>query len=291
MCYAVPIMPSVAEMREYLDNDMPADAFRGEAVTQPPQSFAEFITQNKENIQLQNPYWYRHNQKVVNKMAFNKTEVIGNVNLSQKEMNTIASNIRDIAQKCDLFNKALNIQFDKFDNTTMMTWHDNTLTITTAKHRLNDDTVFCPVEHLQSAFLKLHNKQPLSFYEEYSIECLFHENVHSKATRKYMIRQGSLDEKIAETCTQLYAREKYVKILRSFGVEPSHFINIKYNGLGYQRECNALRKYFEKDGFMQIGELLNVANETESGYKKMIRKLINLGISRQQAKLSLVELL
>ena len=83
MCYAVPILPSVAEMREYLDNDMPADAFRGEAVTQPPQSFADFVTQNKENIQLQNPYWYRHNKGFV-ESALNAPELSI---LSEAELN------------------------------------------------------------------------------------------------------------------------------------------------------------------------------------------------------------
>jgi hypothetical protein len=98
-------------------------------------------------------------------------------------------------------------------------------------------------------------------------------------------------KKIVETCTQLYARGKYSKILSKYGVQAKNFETIKYRGLGYTEACNNLRKFFEKDGIMQIGELLNVANETESGYKKMIRKLINLGLSRQQAKLSLVELL
>ena len=95
MCYAVPVMPSAAEMREYLDNDMPADTFRGEAFTQPPQSFADFVSQNKENIQLQNPYWYRHNRDFTkgvisnsaqaNLMAIQSSDIVGYAALSSKE--------------------------------------------------------------------------------------------------------------------------------------------------------------------------------------------------------------
>ncbi|MBR6251571.1 MAG: hypothetical protein IKR17_10330 [Bacteroidales bacterium] len=301
MCYAVPIMPSVAEMREYLDNDMPADAFRGEAVTQPPQSFAEFVTQNKENIQLQNPYWYRHNKDFTesvisnsaqaNLMAIQSSDIVGYAELSAKEQNLLSSDIRDAARRCELFNKSFNIDYYPFDSGVLMEWRDNSLTISTARIKLEDGSIFCPAEKLQSAFAKLYKKQVLTFHEEYALECLFHENVHSKAIRKTKVVQGTVDEKIAETCTQLYARDRYVKILSKYGVSAKNFELIKYRGLGYRRECDALRRYFEKEGQLQVGELINIANETERGHNVMIKKIMSSGLSKTEAKRMLRELL
>lgn len=172
-----------------------------------------------------------------------------------------------------------------------MEWNNGKLIISTTRIRLKDGSIFCPAENLQTAFAKLQQKQPLTFHEEYTIECLFHENVHSKAIRKINIIKGSIDEKILETCTQLYARNKYVKILKKYGVEAKNYNMIKYNGLGYKHSCNVIRKYFEKDGELQVGELLNIANETESGYNKMIKKLIKSGLSKTDAKKELIKLL
>jgi len=179
----------------------------------------------------------------------------------------------------------------KCANTSTMKWRDNSLTISTARIKLEDGSIFCPAEKLQSAFAKLYKKQVLTFHEEYAIECLFHENVHSKATRKIKILQGSLDEKIAETCTQLYARDRYVKILNNYGVEAVNFETIKYNGLGYKERCDALRKYFEKNGVLQVGELINIANESNYGLNVMLNKIMNSGVSKYEAKKMLYNLL
>ncbi|MCR5696711.1 MAG: hypothetical protein K6G73_07040 [Marinilabiliaceae bacterium] len=280
---------------------MPADAFRGEAVTQPPQSFAGFVSQNKENIQLQNPYWYRHNRNFTesvisnsaqaNLMAIQSSDIVGYAELSAKEQNLLSSDIRDAARRCELFNKSFNIDYYPFDSGVLMEWRDNSLIISTARIKLEDGSIFCPAEKLQSAFAKLYKKQVLTFHEEYAIECLFHENVHSKAIRKTKVVQGSVDEKIAETCTQLYARDRYVKILSKYGVSAKNFELIKYRGLGYRRECDALRRYFEKEGQLQVGELINIANETESGHNVMIKKIMSSGLSKTEAKRMLRELL
>ena len=153
----------------------------------------------------------------------------------------------------------------------------------TTPHRLEDGTVFCPAEKLQSAIAKLKSGQELDFYEEYSIENLFHESVHARATRKTIIRAGSMDEKVMETCTQLYARDRYVKIMKAYGVKPVNFDKIMTDGLGYNFECRKLRRFFLKDGELQVGELINIANETESGTRIMVKKLMRMGIKEEDA--------
>ena len=57
------------------------------------------------------------------------------------------------------------------------------------------------------------------------------------------------------------------------GKTAEHFTEIKYNGLGYRDICDVLRPFFEKEGKIQIGELINIANGTEDGKKIMLRKI------------------
>lgn len=125
--------------------------------------------------------------------------------------------------------------------------------------------MYCPASELRSAIRKLRNGNPLTFNEEYTIECLFHENVHSKAYGVLRHEAGSLNEIIQEVCTQLYAREKYTAILDAYGVESANHELIRYGGYGYRRQCDILRGIFTKDGVLQLGELKGIANQNVEG--------------------------
>jgi len=72
--------------------------------------------------------------------------------------------------------------------------------------------------------------------------------------------------------------------LEAYGVKPVNFERIKTDGLGYNLECSKLRGFFTKDHELQIGELINIANETESGTRIMIKKLTSMGIKRKDAE-------
>lgn len=61
--------------------------------------------------------------------------------------------------------------------------------------------------------------------------------------------------------------------MEAYGVKPVNFERIKTDGLGYNLECSKLRGFFTKDHELQIGELINIANETESGTRIMIKNL------------------
>lgn len=160
-----------------------------------------------------------------------------------------------------------------------MSFADNTLHISCGKYKMDNGTIFCPANDLHNALNKLKGikKGKLTFNEEYAIEALFHESVHSKIkvpTTNY------LQTSILEVCTQLYARNNYFRILLLYNREPLHFNAIQTNGYGYKEGCNLLRQYFTKDNQLQVGELINVANGTEDGVKKLLKKFKEFNVPK-----------
>ena len=123
------------------------------------------------------------------------------------------------------------------------------------------------------------------------IEVMYHENVHSKSKNISLLKEGTKEYIMMETCTQLYAREKYASILKKYGKTPEHYLEIKYNGLGYRDLCDALRPFFEKEGKMQIGELINIANLENDGYSILMNKLIKLGMTKEESEDYLISLI
>ena len=262
-------------------------------VTEYPEGFRKWVSDNSEYIarkkaEGKEPYFIRDNTEAVNeifekkvrssRMAMRDYSVVGAFEMTEKEKNQLASNIKEVARKCDLFKKGFRIEFKDFGDGSIMTWSDKgTLSISTTIQRINKDMEICAAKDLRNAIRKLSNKEPMSFVDDYMIETLYHENVHSGGTGNY--KKGSLNQILEETCTQIYAREKYVNILKRFDKKPEHFTEIKYNGLGYRNQCDAIRPFFEKGGEIQVGELINIANGSESGQKILTKKLKEKGIS------------
>lgn len=162
-----------------------------------------------------------------------------------------------------------------------MSFADNTLHISCGKYKMDNGTIFCPANDLHNALNKLKGikKGKLTFNEENAIEALFHESVHSKIKKQ---PTNVLESQILEICTQLYARNNYVRILRFYNKEPLNFNAIQINGYGYKDGCNLLRKFFTKDNQLQVGELVNIANGTEDGVKKLLNKFKELNMSKQE---------
>ena len=174
---------------------------------------------------------------------------------------------------------------DALEGGTLMSFDEKTLSISSKEFEIEIDGEvmrFSPARELSSAFEKLTAEKQLSFMEEYSVESLYHEHLH--AQNKTTVQKGSIDEVISEASTQLYAREKYVKILSHYGVEPVNHENIKKNGLGYQTSCNLIRDLFTKDGVMQVGELINIVNGSQSGQRIVENKLKNRGYSEMEIR-------
>ncbi len=216
---------------------------------------------------------------------------VGVSSITTKQQNQLTSRIREIAKKSDMFeNLGEVIYSDSLEDGILMGWKNGNLYISKTILEMEDGSTFCPADELYSAFTKLRNKETLTFSEEYAIEGLFHEGVHSKAKKTYGVIAGTVDEYILETCTQLYARDRYVKILKQYGVEAINFKKIQVNGYGYRDAVNLLRPYFTKDGALQVGELINIANETSNGLKAIKKKLQAAGMSQEEIKLFFQEL-
>lgn len=245
-----------------------------------PDRFKEWVGKNEERIAKAEergtlPYFLRDNESAwkgevsANKMALTKIDIIGSTKLGESEMNEISESIRRVSRKIGLFDDSTAIDYTDTANGTLMEWHDGRLSISTTRFKLSDGTVFCPANDLNSAFHKLKDGKTLTFNEEYSIECLFHESVHAQASQRIIAPVGSLGDIIFESCTQLYARERYTQILDLFNVEAINAERIRYDGLGYQKECNLIRGVFTKDGIIQIGELKGIANRNEDAVKML----------------------
>ena len=62
-------------------------------------------------------------------------------------------------------------------------------------------------------------------------------------------------------------------------------------GLGYNSECSKLRGFFVKNGELQAGELINIANETESGTRIMMKKLMGMGLIEEDSENLLLKII
>ncbi len=310
-CIATTIFKTEEEMaaddEAILNGEQPSDPAESDnAVKELPDNFNKWVEDNEERIARAKslPYFIRDNVEVMMReaekvipidirgqnMALSMVDVLGNATLSREEDSLIKNEIASLIQKIDLFRKGCPVSVNALPKGTLMEWADGTLSISTVRYKLSDGREYCPATCLLNAFRKLESRQTLDFLEEYSIEGLFHENVHSKATRIFSIISGSIDEKIAETCTQLYARDRYVKIMRHFGVDAVNFELIQTDGLAYQSGCNLLRGFFTQNGELQVGELINIANETESGLRIMRKKMTALGMSEDEIDMFLQRL-
>ena len=221
----------------------------------------------------------------LNKMAVDAGRIRSFRNITSKEQNNIISEIRNIGNELKILPKNVKVDFtDDLADNILMAWDGEFIKISRAEFIMDNGSLFCPANDLFNAFKKLNGvvKGDLTFNEEYAIEVLFHESIH---TRQHIPATNYLSNTILEVCTQLYARNNYVKILSKYGRKPSHFELIKTNGYGYKLGCNILRKYFTKDGILQIGELVNIANGTEDGVKTLLKKFREYNVSKEEQRI------
>lgn len=219
-----------------------------------------------------------------NRMAVKDGRVEDFFDIDNKDRNRLVSTIHEINKKTKIFPQSFDITIsdDLYDGT-LMAWREGELRISNAIYRMDDKTTFCPARDIMSAFNKLKRKEQLTFTEEYSIESLFHESVHSRyLSGKF--EANPLSDIMMEGCTQLYARERYTKILKHFKASAHHYDEIRINGYGYRDIVDILRPYFTKDGKLQIGELINIAIGEEDGIKKLSRMFKELNVSSRERK-------
>ncbi len=326
-CYATSILKTEEELEADTQKMLRGEPTDGESVNkveEPPKGFSDWVEKNEKRIAEAKksgtlPGFVRENGgfykgAFYNEMSAQYTTLVGAVELTEEEKKEIIYNIKELSRRVGLFNKKFSIEFHDFSKDeehpkALMRWNNNTLTISTTIHRLEDGTEYCSATNLLSAMRKLRNRRTLTFGEEYSIESLFHESVHAgrvkrkdkikiktktqkKAEKKARIRAekkantdveiGTHEENIREVCTQLYARERYLIIMKEYGVKAINYEKIKYEGLGYSRECDRLRGFFTKNGKIQVGELINIANESINSEDVLKLKMRQIGMKEEK---------
>ena len=109
------------------------------------------------------------------------------------------------------------------------------------------DGVFCPEKELKNALVAIKKGNELTFNEEYSLECLFHEFLHSKSVGwlgEKDIAQIDRNKNIMETLNQFVARRQYVDFIKknftSAKLNPSTHNRIVLEGYGYGDFINNL---------------------------------------------------
>lgn len=299
MCYCIPILKTEDEFFD-LDNNGSENE-----VTDYPESFKLWISDNSEKIQASQktgtlPYWLKDNTNYkdylqehdrYSRMALTNVSVLKGKETSYEERTFLRKEIRSLAKDLNLFNGSFNIHFTDAKDGTMMKWENKQLTISSSRYKLENGEIFCPEDKLFNALNKLKRGVELDFYEEYTIENLYHENIHSKGKGLVNIIKGSMDETICEGCTQLYARHNYVSIMNLYNVKAVNFDKIQNEGIAYNNECRKLRPFFRKDSELLLNELLEIAYENKLGTYILKEKLIKNGFSEDEAIEAIVNLL
>lgn len=302
-CHAVPILKTPEEMKadneRIMRGEEPSEKSVNE-VKEMPKNFNEWMKNNEERIKSAKsmPYFIKDNGTVLgaslssqsNSMAVGDYSVTRRIDLTKKEKKLIHSGISTIKnapifenfQKIEITN-----EIDPTEPGVMMTWNNGVLKIHTHEVTLNNGDKSSAARELASAFDKLQKGKwgEASFYEEYAIECLFHESVHSHQIIPLFASRFSADYAIHEACTQMYARENYHNILTLFGAVPNHQLMIRINGLGYKSTCNSLRTFFQNpDGTMKTSLLREIAiceKEPEFALREL---LVKRGYSFEEIK-------
>lgn len=295
MCYQVPVIATKSDVDdmvdEILDGGNPMDIECDGEVKELPPKFVDWIINNEDRYRNAAergsiPYFLRDNMRYTNaglNNAVSLDDVIGFqvLNFSQQERKSIIRDIRELRHSAHLFTDVdIHVSIEALNNGNMMTFDNGKLLISDVEFAFSDGETYCPARELHSAFQKLKNKKELNFYEEYAIESLFHESMHSRFNYTW---GGNIDASINEICTQLYARENYPSILSTFGVDAVNQDDIRRNGLGYHDGCNHLRRYFTKDNEVDSQMLLTMLL-SENKYESLIKLLTSLEVKPKEIK-------
>ena len=70
--------------------------------------------------------------------------------------------------------------------------------------------------------------------------------------------------------------------MKEYGVDAVNYEKIKYEGLGYSRECDRLRGFFTKNGKIQVGELINIASNSTNSKDVLKLKMRLLGMKEEE---------
>jgi len=136
-----------------------------------------------------------------------------------------------------------------------------------------------PAEAFWSALQKLKSGQPLSFYEEYAVETVWHEMMHER-TKVIAARRILGEEPLEEGMIQLAARSTYDRLILALGGGlPSHQSAILENGLAYPSVTRNLVELIRRAGIdgKQVEQILvQYGPQWLEPFKKMLAEGLNI---------------
>ena len=291
MCYVIPILKTE---EEFWSEDRTTPSVN--EVTTTPNGFNQWVFDNQERIASYEqhgttPYWMAANKTYVeegataflsNAMSESDFIIDGFTEISVDDRRFMNSVFNEIHRKTNIFSHGEYLSTCSESDSTLMLWTNDCVRVSRARYVLSDGSIFAPAEELLSAFKKLKAGQAMTLKEEYMIESLYHESVHSMAGDA-LLKVEHLTKRLVETTTQLYARAKYRTILDAFGVDAVNYETIQIHGFGYRSECNAIRRIFTENGVLQLDELRSYAKCEKSIYD-FIDKLKRLGNSSDEIR-------
>ncbi len=159
----------------------------------------------------------------------------------------------------------------------MATDANGTIVVSTQK---DADLAFAPSKELLNAFKKLGTNKKLTFQEEYSLECLWHEIQHNNQRHV-----GAMPNKrhykyvLMETVNQWVSRRTYPRMLEKLGgYKPAHFEKVKTKGYGYEDWINRFDQLVKKIGLKEADILMEMETiHSEVGwfqYERYVTKML-----------------
>jgi hypothetical protein len=130
---------------------------------------------------------------------------------------------------------------------------------------------------LTTAFKKMQTDIEISFNEEYALETLWHEMMHTRALHTDFPSKNVMVA--TEGIHQWLSRRSYQQLLTKFDVKPIHQDSIIRNGLAYQNEVD------------NFNALLSILAVQGSDVVSDIERLWLSGVSAQEAKAQVALLL
>ncbi len=166
-----------------------------------------------------------------------------------------------ISKLKDFLNERLNLNIQEIKavgkrNYFMACTHGNEIRISSSTFYSCNN--FCPSKDLKNALKKMEKGEPLAFNEEYSLESLWHEILHSCQSKRELSLLPDIDKLVMETFHQWRARLTYGELLQAFGYTPRFATKTLNEGYGYSLPLKKTRWFFNRLK-IDAGSLLNLS--------------------------------
>lgn len=136
--------------------------------------------------------------------------------------------------------------------------------------KLGGDTIRWSIkQELLQAFRKLKEGKDLMISEEAALQALWHEILHFRAERPFIIKPPQDSLYFMETLNEFVARHTYDELLKLFGTKPRFKAELIKNGVGYQQY---VEKFIELNRYLRL-ELEDVEKVLLSDYNGLRRNL------------------